>query len=500
MAAPHVIYRLSECCALGFVSGLPMRLALGQPSVQGSSLTSPSRALNSQEHAQVQDQAGGSAGGTTEDLRYRQEDLLKAGGSSVDKETTVRLDQAKTRAQGLEFDFGSRWKAGKCGSEGRTQFENRKRRTESYNERGALDLSKLAASLGGMNDLEAMAIFDREDAKTAAAATAAAAARLRTESADEYSHMLREAAMKRMRDSIRANMSTLHATFREVDRDMSGMLSPVEMIALLQRSGVQHTKQQVYDLFRQMGVHGTDREFQTATGDKCRCGGKKTWPCEICLPKVSVSFSMLRSCIVNNTQAEVMMPRQGADELTRIGAWLQSNMKKVVDLFRSWDASGDSLISPKEFRQAMDRLGLKLKADEVAALFARFDWDGSGGISYSEMRRALSARNKDLRLDDGGKVMRTSLPRAYTPLPAIWDMLHLALLAAPWIYPLPPPPPSGAWRQEAFPQAGRPAWPGQGAGGRWCRRRRGNHRGGRRGGRGRGRQRQRRRRRGCGHG
>ena len=38
----------------------------------------------------------------------------------------------------------------------------------------------------------------------------------------------------------------------------------------------------------------------------------------------------------------------------------------MVDLFRQWDDSGDALISPKEFNQAMKRLGLKLDAKEAS--------------------------------------------------------------------------------------------------------------------------------------
>merc|ERR1719162_2674205 len=112
---------------------------------------------------------------------------------------------------------------------------------------------------------------------------------------------------------------------------------------------------------------------------------------------------MLRTCVTDSTyRPPVMLPLEGADNLMRINAWLETNMAKVVDLFRQWDDSGDALISPKEFNQAMKRLGLKLDAKEVATLFRQFDRDGSGGISYREMRRALSANNTKLS-GQGGK-------------------------------------------------------------------------------------------------
>ena len=37
----------------------------------------------------------------------------------------------------------------------------------------------------------------------------------------------------------------------------------------------------------------------------------------------------------------------------------------MVALYRQWDENGDGLITPKEFRHAMKRLGLKLDAEEA---------------------------------------------------------------------------------------------------------------------------------------
>ena len=250
----------------------------------------------------------------------------------AETETRVRLDKASSIRKGLELDFGARWKAGKPGTEGRTQFDAKRRKAETR-QANHLDLRKAASSLTSLNDAEAIKILDREDAKAVAVAEAAAAAALHPESAEGYALRLREAAAKRMRDGIRANMSTLHATFREVDRDNSGKICAAELERMLLRMGLQHSKPQVHDLFRHVGVRGTDRELAMVGGTPCRCGGVKAWPCEDCRPKVSISFAMLRTCVTDSTyRPPVMLPLEGADNLMRINAWLETNMAKVGNL------------------------------------------------------------------------------------------------------------------------------------------------------------------------
>lgn len=253
----------------------------------------------------------------------------------AETETRVRLDKASSIRKGLELDFGARWKAGKPGTEARAQFDTKRRKSEAR-QTNHLDFRKVASSLTSLNDAEAITILDREDARAVAAAEAAAAAALQPESASAYALRLREAAAKRMRDGIRVNMSTLHATFREVDRDNSGKICAAELERMLVRMGLQGSKNQVHDLFRHVGVPGTDRELAMVGGTPCRCGGVKAWPCDDCKPKVSISFAMLRMCVTDTTyRPPVMLPQEGADGLTRIGAWLETNMAKVGNLFRS---------------------------------------------------------------------------------------------------------------------------------------------------------------------
>ena len=246
----------------------------------------------------------------------------------AETENRARLDEARSVTKSLESNFGGRWKAGMPGSEGRAQYDAQKRKADTQ-KANHLDFRRVASDLTSCNDAEAITILDREDAKAAAAAAAAAAA-LQPQSAEEHALKLREAAAKRMRDGIRENMSTLHATFREVDRDNSGKICASELEGMLQRLGLQHSMPQVHDLFRHVGVRATDRELDMVAGTPCRCGGAKAWPCEVCQPKVSISFAMLRTCLTDSTyKPPPPLPLEGADGLTRITAWLEANMTKV---------------------------------------------------------------------------------------------------------------------------------------------------------------------------
>ena len=64
----------------------------------------------------------------------------------------------------------------------------------------------------------------------------------------------------------------------------------------------------------------------------------------------------------------------------------------MIDLFRDWDDDGDGTVSKKEFRKAMQTLGLTVPREEVDALFDSFDPDGGGAIDYAELNKALKRR------------------------------------------------------------------------------------------------------------
>ena len=82
-----------------------------------------------------------------------------------------------------------------------------------------------------------------------------------------------------------------------------------------------------------------------------------------------------------------------APEGDEVGAALQdfltNNMKKVMELFREWDANGDGTITKNEFSRAMRQLGLQVTKAAIDKVFESFDPDGSGSIEFKELNRLV---------------------------------------------------------------------------------------------------------------
>ena len=68
---------------------------------------------------------------------------------------------------------------------------------------------------------------------------------------------------------------------------------------------------------------------------------------------------------------------------------LMSSYGSVLDVFRSWDADSDFLVSRAEFGRAMDELGLVAPPEHLDKLFTAWDPDRSGAITLAELAAKL---------------------------------------------------------------------------------------------------------------
>jgi len=63
--------------------------------------------------------------------------------------------------------------------------------------------------------------------------------------------------------------------------------------------------------------------------------------------------------------------------------------------FRRFDANGDGLVSPHEFRHALSQMGIPLQDEELAVLIARVDINSDGMLSYEEFLTQLFVAARD---------------------------------------------------------------------------------------------------------
>jgi hypothetical protein len=76
---------------------------------------------------------------------------------------------------------------------------------------------------------------------------------------------------------------------------------------------------------------------------------------------------------------------------------LETNMVRVIDLFRDWDEDGNGLVGRNEFFKGVAALGVHVTRAEANELFDEFDTDNSGSIEYFELHKLL--RQSSARFD-----------------------------------------------------------------------------------------------------
>ena len=89
-------------------------------------------------------------------------------------------------------------------------------------------------------------------------------------------------------------------------------------------------------------------------------------------------------------------PASDAPIMEQLAEGLAKNLSRVIDAFRSWDTDGSGMISKREFREGLARLGLEeVPREEMDALFDEVDADHSGEIEFGELQSKLRKRNPD---------------------------------------------------------------------------------------------------------
>lgn len=77
--------------------------------------------------------------------------------------------------------------------------------------------------------------------------------------------------------------------------------------------------------------------------------------------------------------------------MTKLRKALAANLRRTMDLMRSWDADGSGFIDRGEFAQAVRKLVPDVDSATAEALFDMFDTDRSGTLEFPELHNRLRA-------------------------------------------------------------------------------------------------------------
>ena len=90
-----------------------------------------------------------------------------------------------------------------------------------------------------------------------------------------------------------------------------------------------------------------------------------------------------------NVTVDTKNLKMGETLQDRLRDALTQNFTRVMELFRDWDVDGNGTINKKEFRKAMNAIGVKVAVKELDALFESFDLDGGGLLEAKELGKVL---------------------------------------------------------------------------------------------------------------
>jgi len=259
----------------------------------------------------------------------------------------------------------------------------------------------------------------------------------------EFSKLVRE------REMAINSEDALQARFNELDKDGTGLIEMPEMIKFalrdaLSRSAVpmatllssfdgdgngQVDRDEFRRAVRQLGFRAANIEIDEVfdefdlSGDgtlelyefEKRMSDMNTSQMALGLAQNALRHLSWRQGAVKSTDLNIGLQSAGsAMEEARVSDmrrglidFLQANMGRVMDIFRTIDTNGDGVLTKKELRIALSKIGFTPPqfshaeaarqaelGDEVDQFFKLMDKDGSGSVEYNEFKRVLRRKAK----------------------------------------------------------------------------------------------------------
>eukprot|EP00928_Gymnodinium_smaydae_P083223 TRINITY_DN6646_c0_g3_i1.p1 TRINITY_DN6646_c0_g3~~TRINITY_DN6646_c0_g3_i1.p1 ORF type:complete len:2452 (-),score=696.63 TRINITY_DN6646_c0_g3_i1:107-7033(-) len=211
---------------------------------------------------------------------------------------------------------------------------------------------------------------------------------------------------EQLREYLHKNKTRVREMFKKWDEDGDGTVTKKEFRMGMRAFGLEDsTREQLDELFASFDKDGGGtidfKELDKAIDYTANVQLKpKLLPGAVEIQDSTKNKIALRGSL--KEQSSVRHVLRADDEVpvrAQLREYLDTNLIRVLDLFRKWDDNGDGFVSKKEFLRALMGLGLDAPAEEVSSLFDEFDVDGSGRIEYEEMDRLLR-KGQDIHLPE----------------------------------------------------------------------------------------------------
>jgi Ca2+-binding EF-hand superfamily protein len=219
--------------------------------------------------------------------------------------------------------------------------------------------------------------------------------------------------MRKIDQHVKKKMLKINTIFQQFDSSGDGQLSKKEftqgVVVLLKNAPFDITKADMHGVFDTIdNDHSNEMSFkefvkELRNSDPVR---QASLDKKLHMEKLQGNSIQKQQALVRASKKQELEERKRlsqqldtieGDPLSAVSdkarQFLQKNMQKAINLFRTMDTSGDNLIDQKELSVGLKKLGLLLTEAEFTGLWAGLDVDGSGACDLVELEDAL--RNTD---------------------------------------------------------------------------------------------------------
>jgi len=216
-----------------------------------------------------------------------------------------------------------------------------------------------------------------------------------------------------LRDALSRSAVPMATLLSSFDGDGNGQVDRDEFRRAVRQLGFRAANIEIDEVFNEFDLSG-DGLLELYEFEK-RMADMTTSQNSLGLAQNALRDLSWRQGAVKSTDLSIGLQNSGsamdearvADMRRGLIDFLQANMRRVMDIFRTMDTNGDGLLTKKELRTALSKIGFTPPqfshaeaarqaelGDEVDQFFELMDKDGSGSVEYNEFKRVLRRKAK----------------------------------------------------------------------------------------------------------